>query len=312
MPFTVNVGPYQGGSYLASGLSNLGSGIADAIKEMRQAQQDEAADNLIIQHAMKTGQISPEQYTQFLNGSRTQKNGIVAGLARNFAMDIQQQQLETLKAQRAALNFTPRVMNFDENGNPIYPQAEPVQPYDIPPAGSTPTPTARFVEVRKGQWEPIKPSEVSGAGGLPVATSLKTDSGEDTGLLSITLPGSKNLQIVPAPDSGIEYDEETGLYGTRNKSGFKPLDAQSQSIAQEQRNRNLGLNQQVKKPSLLEQAWNVIQSARATPTPTPAAAAAPAAAVDPLRQRAINTLTSAGKPVTEANIQAVIKKLGGG
>ena len=73
------------------GLSNLGEGAAKAVAEMRKAQEDESADNIIIEHAKQTGQLTPEQYTQFINGSRTQKNGIVAGLARNLAMILAQQ-----------------------------------------------------------------------------------------------------------------------------------------------------------------------------------------------------------------------------
>jgi hypothetical protein len=105
MPFTVNVGPYQGGAYLYGGLSSLGqgigSGISEGVKGFQQAQQDEQADNLILGHALATNQITHDDWAKYMDMGRTQKNGVVAGLARNFAMDMQQKQIAEAAARSA-------------------------------------------------------------------------------------------------------------------------------------------------------------------------------------------------------------------
>jgi hypothetical protein len=106
MPFTVNVGPYVGGELMARGLAqagqNLGQGILAGYMGIQEAQKQEQADELILQHALQSGQIKPEQYAEFKDMSRTKKNGVVAGLARNFAQDVQQKQTESLVEQREA------------------------------------------------------------------------------------------------------------------------------------------------------------------------------------------------------------------
>jgi hypothetical protein len=103
---------------LFQGLSVAGENIAKAIEEAKKAQDEQAGNQIIIDHALANGRITPEEHTKYLQGSAGQKNSIVAGLARNFAMDIEQQKLNAAKeaqtalseerSQRAAaLNWTP-------------------------------------------------------------------------------------------------------------------------------------------------------------------------------------------------------------
>src|SRR5256885_1359103 len=99
MPFNSGGQTYQGGSFLAQGIGNLGEGIASGIQQLQQAQQNEAADNVLLSFALQSGQITPQQFAEFKDMPRTKKDGVVAGLARQFTM---QQQMDQHKALQAA------------------------------------------------------------------------------------------------------------------------------------------------------------------------------------------------------------------
>ena len=208
MPFNSGGQTYQGGNFLYGGLSNfganLGEGATKAIADMRKAEEDQSADNLIIEHAKSTGQITPEQYTQFINGSRTQKNGIVAGLARNLATDLAQQEkqaraesllanTELRRQQVANFNFTPRTVNIpsqvDQQG---FPFAQPVNPAD-----QVQRPGIQMIETRKGVFEPAGQLENDGAGVGDVETKPLTIGNVTVpGFGIVSRKGSKQFQIV--------------------------------------------------------------------------------------------------------------------
>jgi hypothetical protein len=102
MPFTVNVGPYQGGNFLFQGMNNLGEGIGKGIQQYQQAQQDEAADQILFKYAVQQGALNTDEQASFLNGSRSQKNGIIAGVVRQFALEQAKQEMQAKQMQLAA------------------------------------------------------------------------------------------------------------------------------------------------------------------------------------------------------------------
>lgn len=87
MPFTGD--NYSGG--IGRGISGLGEGFARMISENQKAKKEHAGDQAVIDYAVKHQMLTPEEHTKYLNGSRSQKNDIVAGFTRTFAMDIQRQ-----------------------------------------------------------------------------------------------------------------------------------------------------------------------------------------------------------------------------
>ena len=102
MPFTVNVGPYQGGSFLAGGLSNFGEGIAKGLEEMQKAQKEEAANQILYNFAVNKQLLSPEEQADFIQGNHTKKRGIMAGLAQKMALTFQQQKIDADRAESYA------------------------------------------------------------------------------------------------------------------------------------------------------------------------------------------------------------------
>jgi hypothetical protein len=106
MPFTVNVGPYVGGQLMSQGLQNFGSsvgqGIQKAIEESRKQEEEQGADQVILNFAKQQGMVTPDMEAQYLKGSSSAKTGIVAGLVRQFAMTQQKKQVDSLEEQRQA------------------------------------------------------------------------------------------------------------------------------------------------------------------------------------------------------------------
>jgi len=106
MPFTVNVGPYQGGNFLASGLSSFGQSVGSAIKDVHTQLDDqrkmEAYNDSVVQHALQNKQITMEDYAKYRDMSRTQKTGFAAAQAANFMEDFRKEQLDSLKQSREA------------------------------------------------------------------------------------------------------------------------------------------------------------------------------------------------------------------
>jgi hypothetical protein len=106
MPFTVNVGPYQGGNYLFEGLSGLGKSVGSAIQtahsELEDQQKKEAYNDAIVNHALQNKQITLEDYTKYRKMGDNQKTGFAAGLAANFMEDFRNEQLKAMQESRAA------------------------------------------------------------------------------------------------------------------------------------------------------------------------------------------------------------------
>src|SRR2546423_9931877 len=106
MPFTVNVGPYVGGQLLASGIQNFGTGISEgiqkAVEDYHKTQQEQGADQIILDYARQRNMISPQEEADYIKGSHAAKTGIVMGLTRKFALNAQDEQIKSLQAERQA------------------------------------------------------------------------------------------------------------------------------------------------------------------------------------------------------------------
>jgi hypothetical protein len=338
MPFTVSPGTYQGGEFLYGGLSGLGKGIGDAFQKVQQAQADETADSLIVKHALDTGQLTADQYADFKNGSRAQKNGIVAGLARNFAMDLAQQNLETQKATRAAqeesrlasaelrrqqaaaFNWTP-----DEAAKQVARWAG-----------------TELVQVGPGKFQPVPYGDVAGSDQPVSARRLKDDAGRSLPYVAISKPGSNAFQIRPDLPGGFEIDPSglTNEIGTRDANNvWRPVKASDKMFIE----RKDQPPPPAPQPSILSRAYQAVFGGGTPATPTPTPSATLTATPNPLgvadsygvtlgpqdqqalawarsnpgdadttaRAQAVKVLQDNGKPVTEANIQYVIKRLPG-
>ncbi|SRR5581483_1888312 len=266
MPFNAGGQVYVGGSYLAQGLGALGQGLAAGIEKAQQAEQDEAADNLIMSHALQTGQITPDQYAQFKGMSRTQKNGIVAGLARTFAMDMQQKQMQALEEQRLAQAQLRQQQAAGLQWTP-----------DEAAKQAARWTGSELIQVGPGKWTVVPYGDAGTATGPPVVQRLKTPEGKPIGFVAVTQPGSKQLQILPEPGARmLEQDEQTGLIGFRDRSGFHPLPESLQTLVQSQRARADKQKQQQQQQQqqtggirgILQRAYQSIMGG-ASPTATP-------------------------------------------
>src|SRR5262245_29981154 len=126
MPFTVSPSSYYGPQLIMQGAQNLSEGLVKGMEEWRKAQQEQAGNDIIIDYAMKNNLLSPEEHTKFIQGNSNVKSGIVAGLVRSFALDVQRQQMEGLKEQREAMAETrlaqaeARRRGAELGGKPIY------------------------------------------------------------------------------------------------------------------------------------------------------------------------------------------------
>jgi len=122
MPFTVNVGPYVGGQLMAQGLSNLGQGVGEGIAaigaDIKKAQEEQGADQVLLNFYQKNGMVTPEIMNDYIRGSHTAKTSIIGGLTRQFALtqtqkeeEDRQQRLKIAQAaedrQKAEFNWTP-------------------------------------------------------------------------------------------------------------------------------------------------------------------------------------------------------------
>lgn len=138
MPFTVNVGSYRGGDYLASGLSNLGQGIAGGISDVVGEQRKrERLNDDIVRMGLMQGKIAPEEYVKYRDMNGKGKDVFVANVARGFADDFRQKQQMDREAQAIKLaheqaqtgllgaqtknlasdtGFTPQIMSLPEPG----------------------------------------------------------------------------------------------------------------------------------------------------------------------------------------------------
>lgn len=288
MPYNPGISD-QSGQYLYGGLSSFGSsvgqGIAEAAAQLRKDQEAKGADDIILQYAKANQMLPPEAESKYLTGNISTKNGIVAGLVRKFALDMQQQQLKSLQEERAAqsqerlqkaaaFNFTPRMVTLpsptDAQG---FPFAQPVNQ-----AQAVPRPGVQLVETQKGKFEVAPGAE--GADSVPqVEPFVDPTTGQPVPGWGIArMKGSKQFQVVPFGSQGgvqIELDPQTGIPFYRdNKGNPHPLNTQQimsgKMLAPPPPQAQSGSNTM----NAIKSAWDAIGSiggGDVTPTPAPVA-----------------------------------------
>jgi hypothetical protein len=318
MPFNISPSSYQGGSFLFQGLSGAGQGIGEAIQKAQEQSKLESYNDSIVQHAYQSGQLDLEQLTKYRQMGHTQKTGYAASLAANFAEDMKRQQLAAMQEQRqaqaelrqqqaAAFSWTPDEAARQAarlTGNELVPTGP--GKYTLAPYGGSdqdwkPSGSAMFVTDPSGnvvgrqiQTGPNQSQFLPGTGGLTVKQDPKTKSlfylegskwkplkGQDI-MAGQMVPEEATPSPTPAPSGG-------GMTVGDILNAIGSIGATSPA--------------------------DIPGGAAQSPAPAAAAvASAPVATatgndVTDKRQQAIAILTQAGKPVTEANIGAVIKKL---
>lgn len=105
MPYNPGIS-YRGDQYIAQGISSLGQNVGQSIfkikEDLDKAKEDKAADDILFGLAQQQNMLNPEEQARYLSGDTKERNGIIAGTLRKFALNFQQQQLESLQEQRAA------------------------------------------------------------------------------------------------------------------------------------------------------------------------------------------------------------------
>lgn len=116
MPFTVNVGPYQGGNFLFQGLSNLGQGIGgginSAVEQRKQQQQDQGQSQTIFEEYLKSQKFSDDPTAnkemaatharKFYDLSPSAQKGVAAGIIQNWLQRYHVEQIKNMQSEAAA------------------------------------------------------------------------------------------------------------------------------------------------------------------------------------------------------------------
>jgi hypothetical protein len=116
MPFTVNVGPYQGGNFLFQGLSSLGQGIgggiASASELLRKQKEDQAQSDTIFEEYLKTQKFSDDQTAhkemaanaarKYYHLSPSARKGVAAGIIQNWLQRYHAEQIKNMQSEAAA------------------------------------------------------------------------------------------------------------------------------------------------------------------------------------------------------------------
>lgn len=92
---------YRGDQYAFQAISGLGRTVGGALEEWKK-KHDEIAKGLgesdtIVNRALQSGTMSPEDYTKYIGSSASQKEGIAAGIAKNQALDIADREFQAQK-----------------------------------------------------------------------------------------------------------------------------------------------------------------------------------------------------------------------
>lgn len=101
MPFQLFVQPKMG-DYTAAAGASIANSLADWKKKQDQQDTEMAYNDEVVQHAIQTGRITPDEYTKYQAGSLTQKRGIAAGIAANIADDYRRGQQSFSKGMQQA------------------------------------------------------------------------------------------------------------------------------------------------------------------------------------------------------------------
>lgn len=315
MPFTVNVGPYQGGNFLMQGLTNAGEGIAKAIQANQEQDKTAAYNDMIVQHALNNGEINLEDFTKYKAMGHSAKTGFAASIAANFVEDLKREQMQGLREQRQA-------------------QAE-LRKQQAAAFGWKPDQSAidaarwtgnELVQTGPGKFQPVPYGDTTGGdlGNPQIMPFNNPITGQPVpGFGIVRQPGGKQFQVVQfGSDEPVVQVDENGVPYLKGPKGVKvPLNVQQLGALRMQGVDIPGMRKPATAPadtgpSIPARIWNAIQSANPGATnrvremnlgkPGATSTPAPAATAGDVRAAATAYLQQHGLPVTEANIQHYI------
>jgi len=296
MPYAPGI-DYRGDQYIYQGISKLGDLFSGAIDKTQELRKQAALNDTIVAHALNNGLINQDEYNKYVQAPWAKKQGVANGIMANMHDDWQRKQFAAEQADKAAqraLQLQIAHMAHDPSPNayqPIFGPAPAQDPayadrgLDMTPTGEPVPTTGPQVGVwgDKGQAYMFPWREVTGATNPDgtVATPV-VDNSLLPGSSVITMPGSKQLKIVPnnpAPPgtimTGEGIPENTFAYG----AGRQPVKLDKATT------RRLNAAAATPPPTPTPFAAGVrsglptwFPGSLATPTPTPMVGVPPAAA----------------------------------
>jgi hypothetical protein len=310
MPFTVNVGPYQGGNFLFQGLSNLGQGIGGGITSaselLRKQKEDQGQADTIFSEYIKTEKFSDDETANkemrankqrmFNELSPSEKKGVAAGLIQNWLQKYHVEQIKNMQSEAATRELLAPAQKALAQAQATKAEQEATAAKAAAPYANTGiwTTDADGNPVQVGTYDPQgEPRYFPGRAIAAEKSGETVDSskakrvkdvatGEDLPFYAVPL-GPKQSQILPLPDVPMRKDPATGLWQqwSGSKKSWETLPPQ-----QQQQIRFFG-------PGGLA-------NPEATPTPTPAAE-------EPAMQEVIRNLPTG--QVSPGEMDAIAEKI---
>jgi len=342
MPFTVNVGPYQGGNFLAAGLGSLGKsigeGVTSAVAERKQQQQDQAQADTIFEEwlksndftgeAMATGdltdpaalkdkakQLAAAKAKDYYNLGPSARKGVAIGIVQNWLQRSRASEAayraEQAKAIPSEIAYRTAEANRITEGlaHAFQDITLPGREVPLPPGAIGPPSMEPGAVIGRtgptGAAEYI-PEHLQNPYDLaaPTVTRPRDEQGKPLPFVIVRYGRTMSIQR-DVPDQPITLDQETGQWvDTKGK----PLPPALQDSINEFRRGPAPPAE----PTTGEKIKNFLlmrPPLGTTPTPTPAPSGKPSTAAPsakPTRAEAIAYIQSIGLKPTEANIQHYI------
>jgi len=242
----------------------LGQGISGgAIKAFEKAQEGQKLDaynDMIVQNALASNEITHEDWQKYMGSSRNQKTGIAAGIAANFTHNLAKQKAAADEESRKAMAEYRTQLAATSKAQEE--QRKVAQPWAMQPIWITDPTTGKAIQagVYDATGTPhyfpgatFKQAQ-AGADEPPRVTRMKDEQGRDLPMVTIWKPGSNAFQTAP-------YVQDLGPIIWENGVPYKMGGPKGQLKVPLTPNEVMGLKMQgITDPN----------AAQATPTPTPA------------------------------------------
>jgi hypothetical protein len=210
MPYAPGI-DYRGDQYIAALGSRIGDLFSGAIDKTQELRKQAALNDTIVNHALSNGLINQEEYNKYVEAPWAKKQGVANGIMANMHDDWQRKQFElerqdkaaqrALSLQIAQMAHAPSSMAFKPIFGPA-PEQDPAyadRGLDLSPTGE-PVPTTGpqvgvYGETGTPHFFPWR--DVAGATAGTEAGAPVIDNSLLPGSSVITMPGTKQLKIVP-------------------------------------------------------------------------------------------------------------------
>jgi hypothetical protein len=310
MPFTVNVGPYQGGNFLFQGLSNLGQGvgggIASASELLRKQKEEQGQSDTIFEEYLKSNKFSDDpaankemaakEALKFHDLSPSAKKGVAAGIIQNWLQKYHVEQIKSMQSEatartsEAALRTQQVAKMAQEMG-----AAKADEPYAhtgiwTTDADGNPVQVGVYGgtggDVHMFPGAVVKSEKDQATTGEPNVSVVRDPETKEVIGRSVQYPGTKQRDFIPKqPEESIRKNPLSGQLENWNGRAWVPL------------------------PAPLQQQYRFFgPGGLANPEATPDAKPS-ATPTDPKRAQAVAALQAKGYPTTEANIKALMGQI---